>query len=595
MSNENFDQTQYNEAQPQPLRYRPAVILPDGTRSIQLGSGTINALLGIGGMANIYKIWNANMEVSRAVKLMHPNLSDDSRRHFQTEMKIMASLSHPNIIEIHSVGVWNELPYIEMEFIDGATLSQFIKERGALPVPVCVAIAIFTGRALSYAHGREYLIYGQTYNGIIHRDIKPSNIMLSKDGVVKLMDFGIARPVEASLLTTDGSIMGTMQYLAPEQLDGKRADIASDIYAFGTVMYEMLTGFKAFPQLSITKLMSCKVKNDYRPLNTYNFRIPLTLVKLVHRCMTFDKRKRPPSVESVLAQLEKIHYGLTVDSPEQVIRQYLAMAAGTKTVLKMRRRVPTSVVLSVSITAAVIATAVASFIIIKRHKPQVIVKTERVEVIKEAPPRPAHAAAPSSGQKAATPAIRPPPPEPQKSLLEKLQARYGISDGAEIVRREVNNGEFNDARLVFQQLPADQKQTKKAAIFYARALASQGATDAWRQFVATQTAPDAELLIAKAKIAIESGRTQEALDLLDKCVSTPADFLPAADVRREYLYLRARCKSRLFDAAPSMDGIAAAMDAWFEVRQALAGQRDHAYFRIATDEMQKLAKEKEKY
>jgi serine/threonine-protein kinase len=200
----------------------PSVILPDGTLPLPLGSGSIAGLLGTGGMSNVYKIWTPQMETYRAVKLMKPPLSLESRHRFQTEIRIMAALSHPNIVEIHGVGEWNTLSYIEMEMIDGFTLAGIIAKKGALPIPVCTAIGLLVARALCYAHDREYVLYGKSYRGIIHRDLKPSNIMVANDGRVKLMDFGIARPVDASLMTVDGAIMGTVQYLAPEQIEGAR-------------------------------------------------------------------------------------------------------------------------------------------------------------------------------------------------------------------------------------------------------------------------------------------------------------------------------------------------------------------------------------
>jgi hypothetical protein len=127
------------------------VILPDGTKPLPLGSGTINSILGIGGMSNVYEIWNAHLEVKRAVKLLHPNYTTDSKQRFETEIKITAKLDHPNIVEIHAVGEWNGLPFIEMEKIDGVTLEKLITDRGGLPMEVCTSIGLLVGRALRYA------------------------------------------------------------------------------------------------------------------------------------------------------------------------------------------------------------------------------------------------------------------------------------------------------------------------------------------------------------------------------------------------------------------------------------------------------------
>jgi serine/threonine protein kinase len=144
-------------------RVRNRVILPDGTQNEPLGSGIITGVLGVGGMANVYEIWNSKLELNRAVKLLHPNCTEETIQRFDTEIKITAKLHHPNIIEIHAVGCWNDLPYIEMERIDGKTIEALISERGAFPPEVCTAIGVMIGRALRYAHNQEYVIYGKTY------------------------------------------------------------------------------------------------------------------------------------------------------------------------------------------------------------------------------------------------------------------------------------------------------------------------------------------------------------------------------------------------------------------------------------------------
>ena len=176
----------------------PATNLPSGNEPIPLGSGAIVGLLGSGGMARVYKIWNEKLEVFRAVKILLPNQQGDLRNRFETEAKITAKLHHPNIVEIYNVGDWQGLPYLEMEIIDGLSLESIISKTGKLPSSVCSSIAIFTARALGYAHGQQFLIYGKNYHGIVHRDLKPANIMVSSQGALKLMDFGIARPTEAS-------------------------------------------------------------------------------------------------------------------------------------------------------------------------------------------------------------------------------------------------------------------------------------------------------------------------------------------------------------------------------------------------------------
>ena len=210
--------------------------LPDGSERVAMGSGTITSLISRGGTALVYEIWNSELEMKRAVKLLHPDHLDESLERFETEIKITAKLRHPNIVEIYAVGKWHDLPYIEMERIDGDTIEDLLRRVGALPIEVCTAIGIMVARALYHAHNHKYMIYGKEYHGIIHRDLKPANIMVDRDGSVKLMDFGIAKPVAASARTMEGVVFGTMQYLSPEQLQSGDVDARSDIYSFGAVL-----------------------------------------------------------------------------------------------------------------------------------------------------------------------------------------------------------------------------------------------------------------------------------------------------------------------------------------------------------------------
>ncbi|MBN1127436.1 MAG: serine/threonine protein kinase, partial [Chitinispirillaceae bacterium] len=346
------------------------VVLPDGTQSLPLGSGSIAGLLGVGGMSNVYKIWNPQLEQYRAVKLMKPDLSAESRQRFQTEIKITAALSHPNIIEIHSVGEWNTLSYIEMEYIDGSTLADCISKKGALPMQVCTALGILMARALEYAHDKEYTLYGKTYRGLIHRDLKTSNIMIAADGRVKLMDFGIARPVETSLMTLDGAVMGTMQYLAPEQIDGKNVGVGADIYALGSILYEAFTGRKAFPQKNLSQLMSAKTANIFVPLRFFTIKIPRRLKKLVARCMVLDPSKRPSSASALLKELETIHFSLTPETPENTVVRFMHSSGENKrTIYAIRRRLP-AVTLAGGVLAGLVAGGIIGYAYLRSPLPE---------------------------------------------------------------------------------------------------------------------------------------------------------------------------------------------------------------------------------
>jgi len=286
----------------------------------RFGFCVVKEVIGEGGMATVYKVWNERLEVFRAVKL----LSQESfSARFETEAKITAKLHHPGIVEIHNIGEWNGLPYMEMEFVDGSDLQQTLAERGKLPEIVCIAIALRVAEALAHAHTKDFTLVGKQYCGIIHRDLKPANIMISKQGEVKLTDFGIARPAQTSLHTVVGNIAGTMHYLSPEQMNGEEVDNRSDIYSFGTILYEMITGAKTFPQGSIIDLMKQKSANKFKSPSEYGIPINPDLVKIILRCLKFAPAKRYQSTQELVNDLKELNDSLTKRMPREVVENYL--------------------------------------------------------------------------------------------------------------------------------------------------------------------------------------------------------------------------------------------------------------------------------
>jgi len=231
----------------------------------ELCGGRIVRLLGSGGMADVYLVWNPRIEMYRAVKVIKPGQPSTLLARFETEIRILSKLSYQHIVQVYNVGEWFSLPYIEMEFVPGASLEDVLQKCKTLTVQETAAIGIVVCRALDFAHKKNTTIYGKNYNGLIHRDLKPANIMLSQSGRIKLTDFGIARPQSVSLHTMDtGTVVGTLPYLAPEQLSGSQELTSQvDIYALGATLYEFLTGSRAFPQTEVTALVSAKSTGSY--------------------------------------------------------------------------------------------------------------------------------------------------------------------------------------------------------------------------------------------------------------------------------------------------------------------------------------------
>src|SRR5687768_11817315 len=223
-----------------------AVSLSAGSR---LGPYEILAPLGAGGMGEVYRARDTRLERTVAIKVLaaHLSSSPDVRQRFEREAKTISQLSHPHICALHDVGREGETEYLVMEYLEGETLADRLL-KGPLPLEQTLRYGVQIADALDKAHRQ----------GIVHRDLKPGNVMLTKSGV-KLLDFGLAKAVasasqQSSLtalptqvgLTKEGTILGTFQYMAPEQLEGKTADARTDIFAFGCVLYEMATGKKAF-------------------------------------------------------------------------------------------------------------------------------------------------------------------------------------------------------------------------------------------------------------------------------------------------------------------------------------------------------------
>lgn len=272
----------------------------------EIANGSIVKLLGSGGMADVYLIWNHRLEVYRAVKVLKPDQSEAFHKRFETEIRIFAKLDHPNIVKCFSVGDWHELPYLEMEYIDGVSFEDILSKCKFIKPEQAIIIGILVCRALHYAHLQTINIYGTTYKGIIHRDLKPANIMLSKNGRIRLTDFGIARPASVSLHTGDtGNIVGTLPYLAPEQLSGKEPNLQVDIYALGATIYELIAGERAFNQNNSGVLFTQKLAGNYTPLHKVA-QVDKSVSDIIDRSMALDLSARYTSAKAFGDALEQI-------------------------------------------------------------------------------------------------------------------------------------------------------------------------------------------------------------------------------------------------------------------------------------------------
>jgi len=271
--------------------------------------------LGKGGMGRVYKVFDTEVREKMALKLLNPDIASDEQtiERFRNELKLARGISHRNICRMYDLGREEGSYYITMECVSGEDLKSLIHRIGALPIGKAVSIARQVGEGLAEAHRL----------GVVHRDLKPQNIMIDREGNARIMDFGIARSLKAKGITGGGVMIGTPEYMSPEQVDGKEADRRSDIYSLGIVLFEMLTGrlpFEGDTPLSVAVKQKSEAPPDPRKFNT---QIPEDLKKVVLKCLDKAKDKRYQSADEILEELGKIEKGLPATTQPLPIRKPL--------------------------------------------------------------------------------------------------------------------------------------------------------------------------------------------------------------------------------------------------------------------------------
>ena len=276
----------------------------------KLGPYEILSPIGAGGMGEIYKAKDTRLDRTVAIKILpsHVATHPQARQRFEREARAVSSLNHPHICTLYDIGSENGVDFMVMEHIEGQTLADRLN-KGALPLDQALKYGSEIADALDKAHRQ----------GVVHRDLKPGNIMLTKSGA-KLLDFGLAKltaaetgvgglsalPTEAKPLTQEGSILGTFQYMAPEQLEGKEADARTDIFAFGAVAYEMLTGKRAFLGKSQASLIGAIMEQNPPPVSALQTTSPPALDHVIKTCLAKDPDNRWQSAADVMHELKWI-------------------------------------------------------------------------------------------------------------------------------------------------------------------------------------------------------------------------------------------------------------------------------------------------
>src|SRR6266498_4285015 len=274
----------------------------------RLGPYEILVALGAGGMGEVYRARDGRLGREVAVKVLSEEFSSDPdrRKRFEQEARSASALNHPNIVTIHEIGSSDSTTYIAMELVDGRTLREVLQS-GPLSTRRLLDLAFQVADGLAKAHSA----------GIVHRDLKPENVMVSRDGVVKILDFGLAKlmkstPDESSHLPTTtnqtkaGTVLGTVGYMSPEQASGKPLDFRSDQFSLGAVLYELATGVRAFRRDTPVQTLAAILEDEPEPIASLNARLPAPFCWIVERCLSKDPEGRYASTRDLARDLAEL-------------------------------------------------------------------------------------------------------------------------------------------------------------------------------------------------------------------------------------------------------------------------------------------------
>ena len=275
--------------------------LPDPLEGrARLGRYELIQRIGTGGAAVVYRGRDPERQTDVAIKVC-TSANPKLRRRFLLEAQIAAALQHPNITRVLELGSEDGFPYLVQELLEGEDLSACIKRRAPMTLRERTSVLLQIARGLAYAHSQ----------GVLHRDVKPRNVRVLPDGSVKLMDFGFAKLLDRDLnLTTKGVAIGTLGYVSPEQFRGEQVDARADVFSFGVLAYELLTGTRPFAGTSFPEVSRRLLEEDPRPVHELNPECDPRLSTLIAACLVKDRDRRLAGFEPILKELEALQSGL---------------------------------------------------------------------------------------------------------------------------------------------------------------------------------------------------------------------------------------------------------------------------------------------
>src|SRR6201996_4353438 len=318
------------------------------------GRYRLEARIGAGGMSTVYRAMDVTLEREVAIKLMNREVASDSDQleRFRREARAVAQLSHPHIVGVIDAGEDDSRPYIVFEYVEGETLKDRIRRLGRLPITESVAYAIEIARALGAAHDRH----------IVHRDVKPQNVLIDQEGSAKVPDFGIARTLEEEGLTADGRVLGTTDYVSPEQALGQQVTGQSDLYSLGVVLYEMLTGEVPFHGDNQVAVAMKHVREELPDVRVLRPEVSAALAAVVDTATAKHPSERYADDAEMIAELEDVLAIETARSGNvtgEVTTVLRTLPSRKRRRLPLRRRQP----LLVGLLALIVAAAVVAILV----------------------------------------------------------------------------------------------------------------------------------------------------------------------------------------------------------------------------------------
>ncbi|MCW2984220.1 MAG: serine/threonine protein kinase [Conexibacter sp.] len=338
------------------------------------GRYRLDAQIGTGGMSTVYRAFDTVLERQVAIKLMHREIASDSDQleRFRREARAVAQLNHPHIVTVIDAGEDDNTPYIVFEYVEGETLKDRIRRHGRLPIQESIAYAIEIARALGVAHDR----------GIVHRDVKPQNVLVDEEGSAKVTDFGIARTLDQEGLTADGRVLGTTDYVSPEQALGHAVTGQSDLYSLGIVLFEMLTGDVPFKGDNQVAVAMKHVREQLPDVQLRRPEVSNALAAVLERATAKETSARYPDDRALIADLEEV---LAIETQRSGQSTGEATAVLRTLPPSARRRLPTRVTHPVRLVAALVVIAAVAAVAVYLLADHTQRGTGQHAVVKSAP------------------------------------------------------------------------------------------------------------------------------------------------------------------------------------------------------------------